>query len=71
MEDNFLIQMKDSPTREVLLDLLLINMDKQIRDVRIGVRLGCSDHGLVEFIVLRGGIRTLNFRRTNFQLFRE
>lgn len=72
IEGNFLIQSKDSSTRgEVLLDLLLINIDKRIRDVRIDVTLGCSDCALVEFTILRGRVRTLNFRRTNFQLFRE
>jgi len=48
-----------------------------ISDVKIGDRLGCSVHTLVEFTVLRGMgkvrsiVRTLNFRKAKFQLFKE
>ena len=77
VEDN-LIQVTDSPTRgEALLDLLLTNMDELIKDIKISVSLGCSDHALVEFTILRdmgqvkSKVRTLNFRRVNFQLFKE
>ncbi|KAK4817941.1 hypothetical protein QYF61_002785 [Mycteria americana] len=48
-----------------------------IGDVKIGGSLGCSDHALVEFAVLRdmgqvkSKVRTLNFRKANFQLFKE
>ncbi|KAK4815438.1 LOW QUALITY PROTEIN: hypothetical protein QYF61_002827 [Mycteria americana] len=45
---------KDSPTREdTLLDLLVTNKSELISDIKIGGSLGCSDHGLVEFTVLR------------------
>ena len=43
----------------------------------IGGSLGCSDHSLVEFTILRdmgqvkSRARTLDFRRANFQLFKE
>jgi len=46
-------------------------------DMKTGGSLGCSDHTLVEFTVLRdmgkaaSTVRTLNFRKTNFQLFKE
>jgi len=45
--------------------------------VKVGVRLGCSDHEMVEFRILRGGsraismIETLDLRRANFGLFKE
>ncbi|GAB0204051.1 hypothetical protein GRJ2_002870700 [Grus japonensis] len=69
--------MIDSLTREALLDLLLTNTDELIREVKIGGSLGCSDHALVEFTILRdmgqvkSRVRTLNFRRANIQLFKE
>jgi len=46
-------------------------------DVKLGGSLGCSHHALVEFTVLRDNgqvkskVRTLDFRKTNFQLFKE
>ena len=54
IEDNFLSQVIDSPTRrDVLLDLLITNVSELIRRVKIGGSLGCSDYALVEFSVLR------------------
>jgi len=47
-----------------------------ISDVKNQGSLGCSDQALVEFAVLkdmgkaRSTIRTLNFRKAKFQLFR-
>jgi len=46
-------------------------------DVKTGGSPGCSGHALVEFTVLRGMrklrnvVRTLNFRKPSFQLFKE
>ena len=43
----------------------------------MGGKLGCSDHALVEFVILRNAflaksrVRTLNFRRAKFHLLRE
>lgn len=37
----------------VLLDLILANKEELVREVKIGVTLGCSDHEMVEFSVLR------------------
>ena len=68
-EDNFLSQVIDSPTRgDVILDLLVTDASELI-SVRIGGSLGCSDHALVEFTVLRdmgqakSKVRTLTFRK--------
>ncbi|KAK4830418.1 hypothetical protein QYF61_011042 [Mycteria americana] len=78
IEDNFLSQVIDSPTRgDVILDLLVTNASELIGDVKIGGSLGCSDHALVEFTVLRdmgqekNKVSTLNFRKAKFQLFKE
>ncbi|GAB0208942.1 mitochondrial enolase superfamily member 1 [Grus japonensis] len=44
----------DKSTRgNALLDPLVTNASELIRDVKIGGSLGCSDHALVEFAVLR------------------
>jgi len=48
-----------------------------IDDIKIRGSLGCSNHALVEFVILRNvglakcGVRTLNFRRVNLRLFKE
>ncbi|KAF4803661.1 hypothetical protein TURU_014250 [Turdus rufiventris] len=47
-------QVIDSPTTgEEILDLMVTNTSEIIRDIKIGGNLGCSDHALVEFAVLR------------------
>jgi len=78
IEDNFLSQVIDSPSRgEALLDLLITNSSELIGDVKTGGSLGCSDHTLAEFGVLRdmgqvkSKVRTLNCRKANFQLFKQ
>jgi len=55
---------------------MLTNVSELIGDVKTGGSLGCSDHALVEFTVLSdtrkaSRVRALNFRKANFQLFRE
>ena len=49
MEDNFLIQLVSEPTREgALLDLLLVNREELVGEVKVGGCLGCSDHEMIE-----------------------
>ena len=36
----------------------------QVEDVKAGGRLGCSDHEMVEFRILRGGSRAINRIKT-------
>jgi len=56
---------------------MVTNASEIIGDIKIGGSLGCSDHALVEFTVLRDMgkarsiVRTLNFRKANFWLFKE
>jgi len=78
IDDKFLIKVMEEPTRKwTLLDLLLRNKEGLAGDVKAGGRLGCSDHEMVEFRILRGGRRaiswnkTLDLRRANFGLFKE
>jgi len=55
----------------------LSDASELIDGVKTGGSLGCSDHALVESTVLRDMgkatsiVRTLNFRKANFQLFKE
>lgn len=61
----------------MILDLVVTNTRELIIDVKIVGSLGCSDHALVEFQVMRevrqtrSEVRTLNFRKANFQLSKE
>ncbi|GAB0205877.1 mitochondrial enolase superfamily member 1 [Grus japonensis] len=78
IDDNFLTQLVEEPTRRgVLLDLVLTKKGGQVEDVKVGGSLGCSDHEMVEFRILRGRSRavsritTLDFRRANFGLFKD
>jgi len=78
IDDNFLMQVVEEPTRKgALLDLVLTNKEGLVEDVKVGGRLGCSDHEMVESRILRGGsraisrIKTLDLRRAKFGLFKE
>jgi len=77
-EDKFLHQVIEGPTRgDAILDLLLTDANELIGDIRIGGCLGCNDDTMIEFMVWRNmrqaksKISMLNFRKANFQLFRE
>jgi len=77
-DDNILMQVVEEPTRRsTLLDLILTNKEGLVEHVKAGGSLGCSDHEMVEFRILCGGsrgisrIKTLDFRRANFGLFKE
>ena len=72
------MQVMEEPTRRgALLDLVLTNKEGLIEDVKAGDSLGCSDHEMLYFRILCGGsrvisrIKTLDFRRGNFGLFKE
>jgi len=78
ISDRFLMQVVEEPKRRgMLLDLVLMNKEGLVEDVKVGGSLGCSDHDMVEFRILRRGsraiskIKTLDFRRANFGLFKE
>ncbi|GAB0207304.1 hypothetical protein GRJ2_003196000 [Grus japonensis] len=78
IDDNFLTQVVEESTRRgVVLDLVLTNKEGLVGDVKVGGSLGCSDHEMVEFRILRGRSRaisritTLDFRRGNFGLFKD
>ena len=68
----------EEPTkRGALLDLVLTKKEGLVEDVKAGGSLGCSDHEMVEFRILRGGsraisrIKTLDLRRADFGLVKE
>jgi len=78
INDNILMQVVQAPTRKgALLDPVLTNKEGLVEDVKVGSRLGCSDHEMVEFRILREGsraisrIKTLDLRRVTFALFKE
>ncbi|GAB0177907.1 mitochondrial enolase superfamily member 1 [Grus japonensis] len=83
VNDNFLLQVTEEPTRRgALLDLVLSNKEGLVGDVKLKGSLGCRDHKMVEFRILRaaGGhaarracskLTTLDFRRADFGLFRD
>ena len=73
-EDNLLVQVVDKSTSyETLMDLLLTNIKEIIKEVKIG----SSNHDLVEFAISRNTglakseVRNLNFRRAKFWLFKK
>jgi len=78
IEENFLSQVIGTPTRgDAILGLMVTDASELIGDVKTGGSLDCSDHALVEFTALRdirkarSVVTTLNFRKANFQLFKE
>lgn len=60
-----------------LLELLLANSQELFGDAVVNSSTGCSDPKLLEVKILRGtrkmskGIKTMDFRRADFSLFRE
>ncbi|GAB0207314.1 hypothetical protein GRJ2_003197000 [Grus japonensis] len=78
VDDNFLLQVTEEPTRRgAMLDLVLTNKEGLVGDVKLKDSLGCSDHEMVEFRILRAARRahskltTLDFRRADFGLLRD
>ncbi|KAM9591177.1 uncharacterized protein ACIBXB_006074 isoform 2-T3 [Morphnus guianensis] len=78
VDDNFLLQVIEEPTRRgAMLDLVLTNKEGLVENVKLKGGLGCSDHEMVEFKILRAARRahsklaTLDFRRADFGLFRD
>ncbi|GAB0205664.1 mitochondrial enolase superfamily member 1 [Grus japonensis] len=78
VDDNFLLQVIEEPTRRgAMLDLILTNKEGLVGDVKLKGSLGCSDHEMVEFRILRAARRALSkltaldFRRAEFGLFRD
>jgi len=77
IDDNFLMQVVEEPMRrDVLLDLVLMNKEGLDEDVKAGGSLGSNDQEMVNFRILCGGsraicrIKTLDFRRADFGLFK-
>ncbi|GAB0197130.1 hypothetical protein GRJ2_002178300 [Grus japonensis] len=58
IDDNFLLQVIEEPTRRgAMLDLILTNKEGLVGDVKLKGSLGCSDHEMVEFGILRAARR--------------
>ena len=76
VEDNFLTQVVEKPTRQgILLDLVLNNRNGLVRDVKARGSSGCSDLVMLEFKILSGRskaksrIVTLDFSIDSLDLF--
>ncbi|GAB0176922.1 mitochondrial enolase superfamily member 1 [Grus japonensis] len=66
VEDCFLIQMLDVPTRnEALLDLLLKNEENLLCNISVSDSLGCSDLNIMEFGILLSMLKKGFFRYLN------
>ncbi|PKU43415.1 rna-directed dna polymerase from mobile element jockey-like [Limosa lapponica baueri] len=72
VDDNFLLQAAEQPTRRgAMLDLVLTNKEGLVGSVKLKGSLGCSDHEMVEFKILRAARRAhcklapLDFRRAD------
>ncbi|GAB0206162.1 hypothetical protein GRJ2_003081800 [Grus japonensis] len=77
IDDNFLLQVIEEPTRRcAMLDLVLTSKEGLVGDVKLKGSLGCRDHEMVEFKILRAVRRAhskltaLAFRRADLGLFR-
>ncbi|GAB0179062.1 hypothetical protein GRJ2_000371500 [Grus japonensis] len=78
VNNNFLLQVIEEPMRRgAMLDLILTNKEGLVGDVKLKGSLGCSDHKMVEFRILRAVRRAhskltaLDFRRADSGLFRD
>ena len=65
IDDNFLNQVIDTPTRvEAILDLMITSASELIGNIKPGGSLDCSNHALVEFTVLRDMEKVRSIVRT-------
>ncbi|GAB0199193.1 hypothetical protein GRJ2_002384700 [Grus japonensis] len=78
VDANFLLQVREEPMRRgAMLDLILTIKEGLVGNVKLKSSLGCSDHEMVDFRILRAARRacskltTLDFRRADFGLFRD
>ncbi|GAB0179072.1 hypothetical protein GRJ2_000372500 [Grus japonensis] len=78
VDDNFLLQVIENSKRKgAMLDLVLTNKEGLVGNVKLKGSLGCNDHEMVEFKILRAVRRAhskltaLDFRRADFGLFRD
>ena len=75
MGDHFLTQLVTQPARGSKI-LLFVNREGLVGDVKVGGRLRHSDHDILDFSILAEPQRrvsrtaTLDFQRTDFNLFR-
>jgi len=61
VEDNFFLQVIEKPTRRGgMLDLVLTNKEGLVGNVKLKGSVGCSDHEMVEFKILRAVRRVLS-----------
>ncbi|PKU45016.1 hypothetical protein llap_4670 [Limosa lapponica baueri] len=62
VNDNFFLQVIEKPMRSAMLDLVLTNKKELVGNVKLKGSLGCSDHEMVEFKILRAARTEHNAR---------
>ncbi|GAB0203063.1 hypothetical protein GRJ2_002771900 [Grus japonensis] len=61
-DDNLLLQVTEEPTRRcAMLDLILTNKEGLVGDIKLKGSLGCSDHEMVEFMILEEGTQQAHY----------
>ena len=77
VDDNFFQVIQEPVRKGAMLSLVLTNKEGLMSNVKLADSLDCSDHEMVEFKILRvlkrvhSKLATQNFRRADFELFRE
>ncbi|PKU46497.1 hypothetical protein llap_3216 [Limosa lapponica baueri] len=78
VDDNLLLQMVEEPARKrAMLDFVLTKKEGVVGNIKLKASLGCSDHEIVEFKILRTArgvcskLATLDFRRADFGLLMD
>ena len=77
VDDNFFQVIQEPERKGAMLNLVLTNKEGLMSNVKLEDSLDCSDHEMVEFKILRvlkrvhSKLATQNFRRADFELFRE
>lgn len=78
IDENFLTQMMDDLVRGgTLLDRTHRKKAEVVEEEKVGGSLGCCDHEMVEFVILKGGdkansmITTLDYRTADFVLLKD
>lgn len=76
LDDNFYLQAIEETTESALMDFLLTENKRLVENMKIKSNHDCSDHGIMEFRILRierrmkSKVKSLDFRRTVFCLLK-
>ena len=76
LQDNFLLQHVDGPTRDGnILDLVMSNEIAMVDDLRILEHFSSSDHNMIDFELVVGGLDTViykyDFKQGNYKAIKN